>query len=675
MKKLSTLLMLLLCTFCAAWADTELTPVGGDKDVSITGTSYSIDGTFVAGAGSVSITLTNNNGIKLRTNRASINGDNAIRIDVNSGYKITKIEVQGGSNTAAKPLIIKGIYCDDNTETNYLSSEVTLAAQIYTATFSADINATSNIYITNDGGNTQCVLGLKLTYEQANSGTEFLSLPVISCEPSTGTVTLSGNGDIYYTTDGTDPSVDNATKYESPFVVADGTVVKAKAIGDGETTIDSDIATQQILLSGITIAEPTVKTFNGTVAISCTSPKATIEYSLDGTNYTTYSRAFTLTEDATIYTRAIREACTTSNVAEVAVKAVAANAKTKTIYMGYASFDAPATIDGFSTLAGKAGDNAEGYSLILNKADKSWSSGNAQITISEINETRTAIKLSNGAQNTLKLPEGVKATKLTLYSFINAASGTRDSYWKEINGETISGDILLGAFNDVADRLTNPDVRVFPLDNVEGEITFTNTGEQLCFVIALDVIEPVAGITLNADGYATYCNENAVKVEGATAYTAVVDEAASTMTLTAIENGVIPAKTGVVLVGEGNGEVTFTVTAEDATIGQNDLKASLTTAAYSENVYVLSGSKFVKYTGESLVPNKAYIVMSDNFGVGAAASAMRMVFIGDNPTGIAEAEAAVKATGNAPIYNINGQRVADGAKGILIQNGRKVVVK
>ena len=53
----------------------------------------------------------------------------------------------------------------------------------------------------------------------------------------------------------------------------------------------------------------------------------------------------------------------------------------------------------------------------------------------------TSLKLSNGAQNTLTLPKAAKA--ITFYSYINidAASSTKDSYWKEVNGVQYSTEI------------------------------------------------------------------------------------------------------------------------------------------------------------------------------------------------------------------------------------------
>ncbi|MBP5425445.1 MAG: chitobiase/beta-hexosaminidase C-terminal domain-containing protein, partial [Prevotella sp.] len=272
-----------------------------------------------------------------------------------------------------------------------------------------------------------------------------------------------------------------STQYTAAFTVEDGVIVKAIAIGDNESYINSDIASKRAILEGATIAAPVIKQFNGTVAITCETAGTTIEYSLDGENYTTYSRAFTLTENGTVYARAKRGDKTSESVS-AKVTTISKGDANKTIWMGFGSF----TVDGTNKyiMTGSTGDDAEGIVLTIDNTDKSWSSAE-KITIGD-NE-RTSIKVSNGAKNIMTLPEGMSATRITFYSYINSAEG-RTSYWAEFNGAVINGDVPMGAWNTVTDRLTNPDVRVFPL-NGESEITFTNTGEQLCFIIALDVIE------------------------------------------------------------------------------------------------------------------------------------------------------------------------------------------
>lgn len=193
-------------------------------------------------------------------------------------------------------------------------------------------------------------------------------------------------------------------------------------------------------------------------------------------------------------------------------------------------------------------------------------------------------------------------------------------------------------------------------------------------VMSITVNKPApAAVTLNASGYATYSNANTVTIEGATAYTAEVDEANSVLHLTELGT-IIPAGQGVLLKGEAGATVTFTYGGEAPAIETNDFKAALTEGEeVAGNVYVLKSDKFVKYTGATLTKNKAYILMSDEFGTGSNARPMSIVFGGET-NGITTVKSTTVAD-NAPTFNLNGQRVAEGTKGLLIKNGKKLIVK
>lgn len=366
-----------------------------------------------------------------------------------------------------------------------------LDANLANTTVTVDADNKCNIYVITDVEpgqhkiTRQSETGLAyIKVEYTGAEMTQLDAPTITISSEDGTVTISGSTSatkITYTTDGTNPTADSE-EYTTPFTVEDGVTVKAICIGDGETTMNSPVASELAILANATIAAPVIKHFNGTVAITCETAGTTIEYSLDGTNYDTYTRAFTLSEDGTVYARAKRGE-KVSEVTSADITTISKGEATKTIWMGHGSF----TDNDKNVMTGKEGDDAEGVVLaITGNTEKKWSSGGKSIKIGDV--SRMAIKLSNGAQNTITLPDGMTATRITFYSFINDAVAN-GSYWKEFNGEDISGDVPMGATNSLSDPVTTPDVRVFPLDGTTSSITFTNAGQQLCFVIALDVIE------------------------------------------------------------------------------------------------------------------------------------------------------------------------------------------
>lgn len=181
-----------------------------------------------------------------------------------------------------------------------------------------------------------------------------------------------------------------------------------------------------------------------------------------------------------------------------------------------------------------------------------------------------------------------------------------------------------------------------------------------------------ASITLNSYGYNTYSNANTVTVSGAVAYTCTVNNETKKVVLKELGT-VVPAGQGVLLKGEANGTVSFAFGGEEPVIAQNDFQPVLKAAATPADkaIYVLNGNQFKKYTGTTLVANKAYIELGT--GTAAAAAALSIEWDGGT-TGIGGIEESV-VDDNVPVYNLNGQRVDMNTKGIIIKNGKKIINK
>lgn len=155
------------------------------------------------------------------------------------------------------------------------------------------------------------------------------------------------------------------------------------------------------------------------------------------------------------------------------------------IYGPSAKDVAPTKVDGCSAF------EFEDYSKVVltGNSSKSYS---AVGPISYNGGSYPGIKLSNGAQNTFYAPEGKFITTLTIIAHING-SGTRPTYWREVDGK-IYADVTTNEANNIVytpnassnpfdtNDKTNPAVRTYEIGG-KPSVTFTNAGEQVCFIL------------------------------------------------------------------------------------------------------------------------------------------------------------------------------------------------
>ncbi len=228
--------------------------------------------------------------------------------------------------------------------------------------------------------------------------------------------------------------------------------------------------------------------------------------------------------------------------------------------------------------------------------------------------------------------------------------------------------------------------------NIPSTTLIENTSDDLAGSLAgqqyATVSDAVCNITANQDPnnkanyYSTFhSGKKAYSVpEGVTAYTGAVD--GSMLRLTAITGGIIPAGEAVIL--------RLTTTDNTATKKQFDLTAMTTTATKSGtnaltgtdvattlgvNEYTLSlgqhGVGFYLWEGKEIDAHKAYLTLESP----TMAKAFTFMFDDGETTGIQEASPKSSPEGKDLMYNLNGVRVNDHHKGIVIKNGKKYVVK
>ena len=245
--------------------------------------------------------------------------------------------------------------------------------------------------------------------------------------------------------------------------------------------------------------------------------------------------------------------------------------------------------------------------------------------------------------------------------------------------------------------------------NIDTELTVTLPGSSVyIFDGAHQVVEgsedttPAVTISAVIGEYEVgtfYANEAVTIPEGVTAYVANqtpvadIEEADGTttytITMTKIEDGIIPAKTGVVIRGEMGTYNFTTTTSEGKTDTEGNLLKGYAGGADYEKVTVTEGDVHTNYVlnvkekvvgfykkAESfkVYNHRAYLqVPTDNASnTAASAPVLRIRYAGET-TEIEGSE--LKAQGSQLIFDLQGRRVENPTKGIYIVNGKKVIVK
>ena len=214
-------------------------------------------------------------------------------------------------------------------------------------------------------------------------------------------------------------------------------------------------------------------------------------------------------------------------------------------------------------------------------------------------------------------------------------------------------------------------------------VTFT-FGAGQCRIASVTVTLAPA-VTITTAKYATYCSPHTLdfSATGITVYKAKVN--GSTVKLTEVTGGIVPANTGVILYKDVDDATTIAVpvTTTDATITDNELVGTtirtLVAKQSGDNFnYILQNGqdgivfKMATAEGAYMPANRAYLSTaydaSDNNG-----ARLMVVFDEGDTTGIDTVDSE-KVTANSVVYDLQGRRVENPRKGDLyIVNGRKVV--
>ncbi|MBO4612107.1 MAG: InlB B-repeat-containing protein [Bacteroidaceae bacterium] len=197
---------------------------------------------------------------------------------------------------------------------------------------------------------------------------------------------------------------------------------------------------------------------------------------------------------------------------------------------------------------------------------------------------------------------------------------------------------------------------------------------------SLDVHET---ISIGSAGYATYCSSNALDFSGTSVKVYQAKATASNVTLTEVEDGIIPAGKGMVLKASADTYYVpvTTASASDYVDAENELVGVLTKTQVDEtsggkyNYILANGSAGVGFykavDGKYLAANRAYLSTATP---AAAASVKEFLgFTDDDTDAISQIENETMR--NEAIYDLSGRRIQKPTKGLYIVNGKKYIKK
>ena len=197
-------------------------------------------------------------------------------------------------------------------------------------------------------------------------------------------------------------------------------------------------------------------------------------------------------------------------------------------------------------------------------------------------------------------------------------------------------------------------------------------------------VDPYTLTTEDTDYYSLYLGYNASIPSGVEAYTGSLSDDEKTLVLSKINDGVIPAKTGVLVKSTVAGNYTFNQSTTDpsaTSVLKGVTTATEVSALEVEGKTVLTlGTKggvigFRKPAGTSIGANKAYLLVTTTTPSGGAGAPELVIGIDDDETTGINGVNADNAYVDAPMFNIAGQRVSNNAKGLVIKNGKKYMLK
>ena len=280
----------------------------------------------------------------------------------------------------------------------------------------------------------------------------------------------------------------------------------------------------------------------------------------------------------------------------------------------------------------------------------------------------------NTAENTVELAIAKQKQTFTVAYVDNDGWGDIHAY--TFNSETLGG--WPGTAMDEYKTIDGKKVYTisFAATDAPANIIFNGNSSQtgnLDFVnnSLYGIAWPTANVT--SAGYATFCSPYALDfsdVSGVTAYIA----SESDKDVSFVEVTSVPAETGVLLKANEGSYPIKPVVNSTTDVTANALVGVLENTEIADVAFVLMngeyGVGFYKTT-------KTFTVGANTAYLPASVSARSFIGFEEDgeTTGVSEALSVKGMDTDAPVYNLQGQRVSAPQRGLFIQNGKKYIVK
>ena len=470
------------------------------------------------------------------------------------------------------------------------------------------------------------------------------------------------------------------TQYTSPLTITETTTITAKATKDGMNDSETASATFTKNSGTVTgtvetpvISGKTPFTTSTTVTITDDTEDATILYSTDvGYTWNTYTEPFDITESTTVYAKAEKEGWERSSLTNKTFIKASGTASSKvwdfTSTWNVTEKDVDAENSNWSsnknvnaltnaklTVGNKEVDVAQGL-LFSSEASKLVITPGKSVTLA-------------GGKTYITIPKVPKGSTITFNVEGNKASGilsTNKTGIKKTSGEdsTDATDFVFSVTED-------------------GDYTFGRTRSTSTYVYKITLetpaIEVNEEIKTAASGYTTYSSNNALdfsNVDGVVAYIVIRQNGT---TATCHEVKAVPAKTGILI--KGTPSTVYSIpnatgatddVSQNLLIGTNDTPIT-DNSAYDKMVFGNGshGPGFYSLSRKgTLAAHKAWLPKPTS-----GAKYIGAEFEDESTTDGIGNIVFEELNEDEPMYNLAGQRVTRSYRGVVIQNGKKYMLK